>query len=206
MEFVLSRDGTVRFSDFSLRVAKEFLQRVGMPLEYKLHPDLNGMVKIRFKPDDLTASGLDDLSLLGELALEGEVDIHAVSGTRRMELELVPDYARVLINLDVSDRALSPAPVDSKQVPCLILLKHPGRLGRVILFSCHFAEMQNVKGVDPDRVASAIRLRQGELAAASFLERIAMAKRMGRAEDVGRMASGAVGGLMSSASASPGGY
>jgi hypothetical protein len=197
LEFVMSRNGTVRFSDFSLRIARDFLKRVGLELDYDLVPDISGTVKIKFDPEDLKSSQLDDLEMLGQLALEGQADIHAMGGTRRMVIKGdLPDHAKTLIHLE-RPKVVSPT------VPALLVLRKPEMTGRVVLFSCHFAEMKNVKGVDPDRVVSAIRLLQGEEAANEFQNRLADARRRGPVF-TGQVASAGVGRLMSATGPSSG--
>ena len=207
LEFVMFHNGTVRFSDFSLRVAQQFLQRVNMPLNYKLVPDLTGTFTVKFKAQDLVASGLEDLKLLSDLAPNGTVDIHTVNGTRRMVItETLPEYANCLMDFDFSSQTryqfAQPTPTAMTSTPALILLERSTAKGRIILFSCHFAEVVNIRGVDPQRVASAIRMLQGEEEADKFLAKIEQLKQRGDEEQLERFSSQNVGLLVSSASPS----
>jgi hypothetical protein len=166
LEFVLSRNGTVRFSDFSLRVGLEFLKRIGMPFEASLHPDLSGKVAMSFVPEELRATGLMDLRVLADLGEAGSVAIEAMPSTRRMVVGSVPDYARVAIRLKETGD------------PALVLVQRPDRLGRVVLFSCHFSELTCVEGVKAERVASAIRMLRGEEAAQEFMSNVQRAQKV----------------------------
>jgi len=161
LEFTMTRGGTVRFSDYSLNVAKSFLSRVGLSWDYDISPTLNGNVKLLFNPANLKATKLVDLSILADLGMSGEAIVHAMSGTRKILVKGdMPGYVNPVISLEDG-------------TPALVVIQRPATEGRVILFSCHFCEITQIHNVDPDRVASAIRLLEGEQAAKEFLERIA---------------------------------
>lgn len=155
IDFVLSCDGTVRFSDFALRVAKEYLNSTGFDVDYTLVSDISGKTKLKFDASDLAKVALQDLNILSELAQSGEITVRAMSGTRRMSQARFPDYAKVLMRVGTD--------------PALVLLEHPQYRGKIILSSCHFVEMVHVRDADPERVMAAVRMTQGNDAANRFM-------------------------------------
>lgn len=157
LEFVIAYNGTVRFSDFSLRLAKPFLRKIDMPFTFRLDNNLNGKYKLRFDNQELLDTRLNDLCLLSRLAPSGTIDIYATRDTRRMIIDHLPPYAKILMTLET----LSPC-------PCYVLLERPYKSGRVILFSCHFSEILNIHHLDRYVVADEITRIQGKTAADQF--------------------------------------
>lgn len=188
LEFVLKRGGTVRFCDFALREGIVFIREIGLNLDITLCPTLKGEITLNFDPEVVASTGLADLQLLSDLAVNGEFKIHAMISTRKMALtNRLPVGVQQLIQLSTGE-------------PAMLLIKLPNYLGQIILFSCHFAEINSIRGVDPERVASRIRLTRGQEAANQFLDEVNQTIAYGDQAGLNRTVSVAVSEIMSATS------
>ncbi len=200
LEYVLSLDGTVRFSDFSLSAGISFLGHIGMPVDgMKLVGDINGLVDVKFNPAKIKDSGMDDLSIIGDVALGGRLQIKAMPGTMRMALSDVPDYATVLMTIDWKTEVNTPGldyddettndEVEGSTYPCLVSLQKPDMPGRVVLFSLHFGEIKGAMEIDADRLEKIIFNRLGEGEARRFRNGITLARNENDDEGVNTLLS-----------------
>lgn len=200
MDYVLFHNGTVRFSDYSISSGKRYLEKIGLPLSFEIVNDLEGPIKIKFDPNELKTSGMEDLILLGELtsSASGECTVNALCGTRRMCFDNtnLPPYAKVLIWIHKKD---------TEPFPGLIVVQRPGsNTSKIVLWSLHFSALSDAGAVDPLRIETEIRNRHGPAAATRFANDISIASRTQGEDGIRAVASIALSEIMSSLSPSPG--
>lgn len=207
MDYVIFHNGTVRFSDYSILSGQRYLEKIGLPLPFNIIADIDGPVKINFDPLELKASGMEDLKLLGDVTSDngGECIVNALRSTRRMCFDKNmdwPSYAKVLIWINRGEN-IEPS-------PGLIVIQRPGlgeasqNNGKIVLWSLHFSALSDIGSVDPLRIETEIRNRQGLAAATRFAQNLSIASRTQGESGVRAVASVALSEIMSSLSPSPG--
>lgn len=149
LDFIIIKNGNIRFSDFALCVAKKYLFHADIDFDFDTVNDIHGKIEVHFEPTVLKSSNFKDLITLGEIAPSGKITINTLNSTRRMVIS--PEYLKKCnIYLKKSDN----------DVPILVSIHHQN--SDIQLMSCHYSEIIRISDIDTNKLLDIIRLERGQ--------------------------------------------